>query len=292
MKFNTSYSSETNKIKKRVAIIIQYDGSSFCGWQRQQHNNSVQAELESAIEGLDPLRPIKSYAAGRTDSGVHASGQVVHFDCNGDIPAIKWAAALNGRLPSTIRVRESVARPNNWHACHDAIYRRYRYTIYNGCRPNLFLTPWTWHRYRHHLDEKRIREALIGMIGRYDFSAFMRAGSNRSNAFTTIQEVLVQRNGDLLRVEIQASGFLYGMVRLLMGQLVAVGEHRLSVDGFEKRWRERRRSEVKEAAPGKGLCLIRAGYAEEIFTKASWYDSQPLFFLTERDAPPDPTTNS
>jgi tRNA pseudouridine38-40 synthase len=248
----------------------------------------VQAALEAAIEQLDPVRPIQTFAAGRTDAGVHAAGQVVHFDCSDRIPPSKWAPALNGRLPATIRVRESVLRPSDWHACYSATYRRYRYTIHNGRRPNLFLTPWTWHRYHHRLDESRMRDALSGMVGLHDFTAFMRAGSRRAHGRTTVQEVELVRQGDLLRVEIQASGFLYGMVRLLMAQLVAVGEHRLTVNGFEQRWRQRRRWEVKEAAPGHGLCLLRAGYAEEIFSRAGWYDGQPWFFLAESDPPPDP----
>ena len=248
----------------------------------------MQGVLEEAIEQLDPLRPIQSFAAGRTDAGVHAAAQVVHFDCTGPIPPSKWAVALNGRLPASIRVRESVQRPRDWHACHHATYRRYRYTIHNGRRPNLFLTPWTWHRYHVRLNEKRMRSALQGLQGHHDFGAFMRAGSRRAHARTTVQDVFLERRGDLLIVEIQASGFLYGMVRLLMAQLVAVGEHRLGVDAFEQRWRQRRRSEVKEAAPARGLCLLRAGYAEEIFSQSGWYDCQPWFFLAESDPPPDP----
>ena len=219
---------------------------------------------------------------------MHAAGQVVHFDCIGPIPAHKWAPALNGRLPASIRVRESVERPADWHACYDAIYRRYRYTIHNGRRPNLFLSAWSWHRYQLRLDEISMRTALEGMLGRHDFGAFMKAGSRRADAITTVQDVLVERQGDMLRVEIQASGFLYGMVRLLMAQLVAVGEHRLSLEHFERRWRERRRCDVKEAAPGQGLCLLRAGYQDEIFSRAGWYDSQPWFFLADCDPPPDP----
>ena len=274
--------------RRRIALSLQYEGSHFCGWQRQRNGRSVQAVLEAAVAELDPLRPIQTFAAGRTDAGVHAAGQVVHFDCQGPIPARKWAPALNGRLPNTIRVRESVAVPLDWHACYSATYRRYRYTIHNGRRPNLFLTPWAWHRYQMRLDAIRMDAALQGMLGHHDFSAFMRAGSRRANALTTVQEVLVDRQGDMIRVEIQASGFLYGMVRLLMAQLIAVGEHRLSVSGFEQRWRERRRHEVREAAPAHGLCLLRAGYEQEMFTKAGWYDCQPWFFLAEEDPPPDP----
>ena len=273
---------------RRIALSLQYDGADFCGWQRQRNGRSVQAVLEDAIQQLDPHRPIQSFAAGRTDSGVHAAGQVVHFDCSGPIPAEKWAPALNGRLPGSIRVRESVARPPEWHACYDAIYRRYRYVIHNGRRPNLFLTPWTWHRYHHRLDEERMRRALGGLLGLHDFSAYMRAGSRRAHARTTVQEIQLDRCGDLVVVEIQASGFLYGMVRLLMAQLVAVGEHRQTVAQFEERWQERRRSEVREAAPARGLCLLRAGYPEPIFSQSGWDDCQPQFVLNGHDSPPDP----
>ena len=273
---------------KRIALSLQYEGSAFCGWQRQRQGTSVQSVLEDAIAQLDPQRPVQTFAAGRTDAGVHAAGQVVHFDSSGPIPASRWAPALNGRLPGTIRVREAVERPLNWHACYSATYRRYRYSIYNGRRPNLFLTPWTWHRYHARLDDQLMVEALEGLLGTHDFGAFMRAGSRRAHARTTIQDVSLERQGDLVSVEIQASGFLYGMVRLLMGQVVAVGEHRLSLASFERRWRERRRSEVKDSAPAKGLCLLRAGYEEPIFSKGGWYDCQPRYFLATEDPPPDP----
>lgn len=283
-------SAEERPALRRIALSLQYEGSAFCGWQRQRNGHSVQAELERAIQQLEPDRLIQTFAAGRTDTGVHAAGQVVHFDCSDRIPASKWAPALNGRLPGSIRVRESVACPFDWHACYSATYRRYRYTIYNGRRPNLFLSPWSWHRYQLRLDQDEMQRVLKGMLGLHDFTAFMRTGSRRAHARTTVQEVEVQREGDLLRIEIQASGFLYGMVRLLMAQLVAVGEHRLSPDAFEARWKQRRRDLVKEAAPPHGLCLLRAGYPQELFSRAGWYDCQPWFFLAESDPPPDPPT--
>ena len=248
----------------------------------------MQEVLEEAIAALDPHRPVQAVAAGRTDSGVHAAGQVVHFDCSGPIPASRWAPALNGRLPASIRVREAVERPHDWHACYSASYRRYRYTVYNGRRPNLFLAPWSWHRYQARLDDQSMGHALHGLLGSHDFAAFQRAGSRRAHSRTTIQDVAIERHGDLIHLEIQASGFLYGMVRLLLGQLVAIGEHRLTPECFERRWRERRRQEVKEGAPPQGLCLLRAGYPEDIFSRGGWYDCQPTFFLASDDPPPDP----
>ncbi len=270
---------------RRIALCLQYDGSAFNGWQRQQNASSVQETLESAITALDPGGTGRTMAAGRTDTGVHAAAQVAHFDAAGPIPAHRWPKALNGRLPPTIRVRAAAEVPERWHACFSATYRRYRYTIFNGRTPNLFLAPWCWHRYQLRLDEQHMRTALEGMLGEHDFSAFQRAGSKRPHARTTLQEVSVERDGDLIQVELQASGFLYGMVRLVMGQLVAVGEGRLTPADFEQRWRERQRAAVKEAAPPQGLCLLRVGYPEPVFPKWAWYDGQPRYRLSLSDAP-------
>ncbi len=263
----------------RIALVIQYDGSGFRGWQNQKDSITVQGILEEKISELDPIRPVKAIAAGRTDSGVHASGQVVHFDCSGPIPIHKWTSALNGRLPASIKVLEAVSVPSDWHACYSAKYRRYRYSIFNGSYPNLFLQNISWHKYKWILDIDLMNHALNDLLGLHDFVAFQKAGSNRSNSWTTVQDVSISRDGDIVTVEIQASGFLYGMVRLLMGQLVAVGEKRLSLEKFRSRWRKGLRSEVKEAAPPHGLCLIRVGYEEKIFSKEKSFDTFPTFSL-------------
>ena len=282
---------------QRIALCLQYDGGPFCGWQRQPQHPSVQQTLDEAIEALDPLpagvtaKLSRTIAAGRTDTGVHAAAQVVHFDCHGPIPAPRWAPALNGRLPGSIRVRASAAVAADWHACFSAQYRRYRYCIYNARRPNLFLAPISWHRYQWRLQDQLMEELLQELLGHHDFSAFQRAGSQRAHARTTVQEVSLERDGDILTLEIQASGFLYGMVRLLVGQLVAAGEGRISPDQFRQRWRQQRRDEVKEAAPPQGLCLLRVGYPEPVFPRGAWYDCQPRYRLETSDPPPEITSN-
>ncbi len=229
-------------------------------------------------------------AAGRTDAGVHAAGQVVHFDCCGTIPPQQWASALNGRLPNSIRVLESFNCPCNWHACFSAKSRRYRYNIYNARKPNIFLNNWTWHKYQYKLDERVMQSALQGMIGYHDFSAFQRARSARKDAYTTIQDCLIVRQGDLVQIEVQASGFLYGMVRLMVGQLVALGEHKLELDKFEQRWKECKREEIKESAPAKGLCFLTAGYEDKFISISNCANNYPSFFIDSIDPPPDPPT--
>ena len=276
-------------MKNRIALVIQYDGSNFCGWQNQKDSITVQGTLEEKISELYPSKSVKVIAAGRTDSGVHASGQVVHFDYSGPIPIQRWTSALNGRLPLSIKVLEAVIVPSEWHACYSAKYRRYRYSIFNGSYPNLFLQNICWHRYRLKLDVNLMKHALHDLLGLHDFAAFQKAGSNRSNSLTTVQDVSILRQGDIVTVEIQASGFLYGMVRLLMGQLVAVGEKRLTLEEFTHRWRRGLRSEVKDAAPPHGLCLIRVGYEEQIFSKEKSFDTFPSFSLPIFDSLKDTT---
>jgi len=271
---------------QRIALCLQYDGSAFHGWQRQPGLASVQETFETAVASLDPGSPARVVAAGRTDSGVHAAAQVVHFDAAGPIPPHRWPKALNGRLPNTIRVRAASPVEASWHACFSASFRRYRYTIYNGRLPNLFLAPWSWHRYQVRLDDQAMAQALGALLGEHDFSTFQRAGSRRAHGRTTLQEVSLQRQGDLIEAELQASGFLYGMVRLIMGQLVAVGENRLSPEAFLERWRRCARHEVKEAAPPQGLTLLRVGYPEPVFPEVAWYDGKPRFHLELSDPPP------
>jgi len=198
----------------------------------------------------------------------------------------RWAGALNGALPPTIRILESREVASEWHACFSARYRRYRYLILNSRRSNLFLAAYSWHRYRLRLDERAMEGGLKTILGHHDFSAFQRAGSRRTHARITVQDISLRRDGDLLEMEVQASGFLYGMVRLLVGQLVALGEGRLTETAFEERWRDRRRQDVKEAAPAHGLCLLRVGYPEPIFTPAVCFDPLPRFVLAAHDAPP------
>ncbi len=267
---------------QRVALVIQYLGTRFHGWQRQPHHRSVQADLEDAIASVVGY-PVTLHGAGRTDTGVHAAAQVAHFETVSRIPAHRWASVLNGRLPDDILIRGSANVSSSWHARFSALWRRYRYTIYTNPRPNLFLAPYSWHYYHHPLDLERMKCALLPLLGRQHLSAFHRAGSGRRHSWVEVQQASCTARDDsgcLLQIEVQASGFLYGMMRLLVGQLVQVGAGLRSPEAFTQIWQTEQRDEVKYAAPAKGLCLLRVGYPDFPLPPEVWFDNFPHFGLS------------
>ena len=208
---------------KRVALLVQYDGSKYSGWQRQKNATTVQEILENSLFEITH-HVVKTFAAGRTDAGVHAAGQVVHFDVEYVIPGNRYSDVLNSLLPSTIRILESVEVKDSWHSCYSAIYRHYRYVINNSKIPNLFINSWSWHRYQKVIDEVLMSTVSKKMVGEHDFFAFQKSGSNRKTSITKIKNINIKRVEDLIFIDIKATGFLYGMVRLIVGQLVLVGE--------------------------------------------------------------------
>lgn len=270
--------SDQSLVTTRIALVIQYIGANFHGWQRQSHGRTVQEEIEDAIASIVKQKVV-IHGAGRTDSGVHAAAQVAHFEVASPIPPDHWAKVLNSYLPDDVLIRASAEVKPDWHACFSALWRRYRYTIYTGKIPNLFLQPFSWHYYHQPLDPSLIQDALDPLLGVHDFSAFRRAGSDRSHSLLEIQEVVCTQYQDLLHIEIQANGFLYGMVRLMVGMLVEVGAGKKSVSEFQQIWSNGRRDLVKYSAPAKGLCLLRVGYPEFPIPESAWFNTQPIFIF-------------
>jgi tRNA pseudouridine38-40 synthase len=269
---------ESEPALQRVALVVQYQGTHFYGWQRQSTGRTVQAVIEAAIASV-VKRPVVVHAAGRTDTGVHAAAQVVHFEVKTLIPPYRWMSILNGRLPEDIVIRAAAPVAADWHARFSATWRRYRYTLYTNKCPNLFVRPYAWHYYYGALDETLIQQALDPLIGRHHLAAFHRAGSSRPHSWVDVQEAICYRDGDFVYIEVQCSGFLYGMMRLLVGLLVQVGEGQMTVADFTDLWLTECRDRVKHAAPAPGLCLLRVGYSDCPFPPTVWYDSQPKLTL-------------
>jgi tRNA pseudouridine38-40 synthase len=248
----------------RVALLLQYRGTNYKGWQTQPNGLAVQEVLERCLQELHG-HPVAVCGAGRTDTGVHASGQVAHFDTDLGIPPERWARVLNTVLPKDMAVRASAAVSADWHARFTAIARSYRYTIYSEAEPNLFIRDFSWHYYYDVLDEERMDAALQPLLGEQDLAALRRSGSPRPHSQVNVWAARCRRQHPFVWVDVQASGFLYGMMRLLVGLLVEVGTGRRSVADFTRIWQERRREEVRYAAPPQGLCLVRVDYPVDPF---------------------------
>lgn len=266
--------SQRHPETQRVALVIQYLGSHFHGWQRQPRHRSVQEVIEQTIAAVVE-HPVTLSGAGRTDAGVHAAAQVAHFDTTSRIPAQRWASILNQRLPADVLVRGSTAVERSWHSRFSAIWRRYRYSLYTDSRPNLFLRDRVWHYYHQPLDAELMQAALDPLLGQQHLAAFHRAHSGRAHSWVEVQAVECLRRGPLVEIEIQSSGFLYGMMRLLVGLLVQVGTGERSLASFTQLWQNERRDLVKYSAPAQGLCLLRVGYPDPPFTPEVYFDTQP-----------------
>jgi tRNA pseudouridine38-40 synthase len=248
----------------RIALKVQYLGTHIHGFQHQENARSVQEELECAVLSMTGAFS-RIHGAGRTDAGVHAAGQVIHLDTESLIPAYRWPRPLNARLPADILVRAAAEVPPDWHSRFDALWREYCYTIHNSGTPDLFLRDRAWF-YHHPLDASLMAEALETLLGVQELETFRRAGSKRPHSKLEVLRVGCERQGELIQIRVRASGFLYGMMRLLVGTLVQeVGRGTCTPEEFEQRWRSRSRATTRFAAPPVGLCLTNVGYAMDPF---------------------------
>lgn len=205
----------------KIAIALEYDGRGFCGWQSQPSGCGVQDVLEKALAEIAG-QPVAVTAAGRTDTGVHASYQVVHFDVNVERPITAWVRGVNSHLPDGVAVTWASVVPDDFHARFAVEERGYRYVLLNhATRPGLMSGKVGWHH--RPLDEAQMQAAAIQLIGRHDFSAFRAAECQAKSPIKHVRHVQLARHGDTLILDIRADGFLHHMVRNIVGCLVHVG---------------------------------------------------------------------
>ena len=208
----------------RIALGIEYDGSPFSGWQSQPHGNTVQDKLEFAL-GQIAAAPVRVSCAGRTDAGVHALAQVVHFDADAGRPLSAWVRGTNAHLPAQIAVYWAQVVDDEFHARFSARSRSYRYLLYNHpVRPALQHGKHGW--FHQPLEVERMRAACAHLLGEHDFSAFRAAECQARSPLKTLYRAEVERRGDMIQFDFRASAFLQHMVRNLVAALVAVGKGR------------------------------------------------------------------
>lgn len=242
----------------RRVLGIEYDGTAFNGWQVQQDGRSVQGCLEEALSAVAD-RPVKATAAGRTDTGVHAVGQVVHFDTDAARPDRAWTLGVNAALPADVAVRWVRAAPDGFHARYAARARSYRYCILNGPLRSALLRHRAWW-VRRPLDAAAMTRAGEALVGEHDFSAFRAAECQARTASRNLTHLEVRRDGDLLTVDVSANAFLHHMVRNIVGTLAVVGRGEAEPDWVAEVLAGRDRREGGMTAPAAGLYLLRVDY--------------------------------
>ncbi|MDZ3824590.1 MAG: tRNA pseudouridine(38-40) synthase TruA [Pseudoxanthomonas sp.] len=244
--------------RQRIALAVEYDGSGYSGWQRLAHTTTVQATLEAVLSRV-AAEPVETTCAGRTDAGVHARAQVVHFDTTARRSPRGWMLGSNGWLPDTVAVVWAGVVPAQFHARFHARRRRYRYCILNrDARPGLQGRFLTWEH--HRLDHAAMDAAAAVLVGRHDFSAFRALACQARHAMRTVHEVSVRRDGDLVVLEIEANAFLHHMVRNIVGSLLLVGRGRRPQAWIAELLAGRRREPAGPTAPPEGLTFLGPRY--------------------------------
>ena len=244
----------------RIALGIEYDGTSYNGWQRQKTGLGVQQRLEEAL-AIVANEDIEVICAGRTDTGVHASGQVVHFDTNSERSNRGWLLGANTNLPADVCVLWARPVDDEFHARFSATARRYQYRILNRLQRSALHRDRAWWVYEA-LDAERMHEAAQRLLGRHDFSAFRAAGCQARTAVREITHISVSRSHDWLTLDVTANAFLQHMVRNIVGTLAMVGLGEQEVGWTSAVLESRDRKAGGIAAPPHGLTLVGVEYPE------------------------------
>ena len=246
-------------MSRRLKLIVAYDGAPFAGWQSQSHRNTIQDYLERAFERVTG-RPVRVHGAGRTDAGVHALAQCAHVDVNKALAPARWMEALNALLPPAIRVLRCRYVSNNFHARLSAKGKVYRYRIW--CAPVLppFEYRRAWHIARP-LNLKLLKTAAKQFVGTHDFAGFAaNRGKAEESTIRTIYSVRVRQNGPCLTIEFDGDGFLYKMVRLIVGSLVKCALGKMRIEDVKARLDCRHIGSARLTASAEGLFLVRVRY--------------------------------
>src|SRR6476659_7035390 len=243
-------------------LTLAYDGTNFAGWQRQPKKRTIQEELEAALGRVTTWRPI-CFASGRTDAGVHALGQVVSFDSATRLEPAEITKALNAELPDDMHVFAVERAPDGFHAQKDAVRKRYRYLLEDGRTRDLFARNYLWHIFQR-LDVEAMQAGANTLLGTHDFISYEGAGSSRLTTERTIFDLVVERRPseltDRIAIEVEADGFLYNMVRKIVGTLVQIGKGKEAIDWPAKVLALRDRRKTGMTAPAQGLYLVGVQY--------------------------------
>lgn len=258
----------------RYALGLEYEGSGFAGWQSQLHAVSVQSVVEAALSAVAD-HPVAVHAAGRTDAGVHAAIQVVHFDTSAQRTERGWTLGANTHLPDAVCALWAHAVPDSFHARYSALARTYRYVILNRLsRASLMHHRVSWVRYA--LDHERMHAAAQALVGQHDFSSFRAAECQSRTPVRQLHAITVERAADVVTITVTANAFLHHMVRNIAGVLIAIGRGQRSVEWCAEVLAVRERAQGGVTAVPHGLYFAGIRYAPEFQLPSELAEFHPL----------------
>ncbi|WP_036708485.1 tRNA pseudouridine(38-40) synthase TruA [Paenibacillus pinihumi] len=248
---------------RNICMTVSYDGTAYNGFQIQPIGRTIQGEIEKVIHLLTG-ETIKIHGSGRTDAGVHARGQVFHFHTGSQIPVERWAIALNSRLPDDIVIQSAEEKHLDFHSRRSAKRKTYRYSIRTGKHPNVFNRHFEFHHYSP-LNTEAMRSALSHLVGEHDFTTFTSIHSTKQSHVRTIYEAKLVEEDDVIHTYFTGNGFLYNMVRIIMGTLMKIGEGKIIADDMPMILAACDRSKAGPKAMAHGLILWSVEYEYENF---------------------------
>ena len=242
----------------KIKLTVRYDGTNYCGWQVQPNGITVQQVLEDALF-LATGERTRITGSGRTDAGVHAQGQVAHFETKSSIPPEKFYKALNARLPEDIKVIKSELADDHFHACNNAKKKTYTYSLYMSEVENPLRE-----RYAVRVDEniniEKMKEVAKLLVGEHDFKAFCASGSGAKTTVRTIYNIDIKNENGQIKIFVTGNGFLYNMVRIIAGTLIGVSKNEIDKADVQKMLTTGKRPQSIKTLSPKGLCLTSVEY--------------------------------
>ncbi len=250
---------------RNIKLVLRYDGGAYSGWQAQRDRRTVQGTVTDTLEKIIG-QPVRIFGSSRTDAGVHAHGQVAHFHTQTHLTCDILKQATNAELPHDIQVVSATEVPKSFHAIADAVRKRYRYVLDDGAPGDLFRRHYAWH-IRKPLDADAMHRAAARLQGKHDFRSFETNYPNRTSSVRTILDIEVRRvndqSGSLVHIDVEADGFLYNMVRTIVGTLVNVGLGRHGENWLAEVLAAQDRTAAGMTAPAQGLFLLWIDYGEK-----------------------------
>ncbi len=247
---------------KTIKLTIEYDGTCFHGWQIQKGLRTVQGEVEKALNKIFKKR-MRVYGSGRTDAGVHASGQVAHFAVNSQMSVQEMLKAINANIPDDIVIHRVDEAKSTFHAQYKAKSKVYAYNILNRTTPSVQQRNF-YYFYPYDLNLKNMRQEAKALIGKKDFKSFQAADAHNKkrsqNTIRKIKSIQIKKKGSYVTIQIEANGFLYKMVRNIVSALLEIGTGRLPMGSIKKILKQKNRVFAPKTAPAKGLCLVKVKY--------------------------------